>query len=123
MRLTATLMGGIAAMMTCPHHTVCTPIMWLQGMGLAKTVTVTASHCSSNQRKQIEHMVTSQFSYHSCCTAPCCLKDPFPSVSVSEGMDWSRFGNQERNATEWGRDWLEKNLAPPGKRRGKHSTS
>eukprot|EP00198_Chlamydomonas_reinhardtii_P000960 XP_001690295.1 predicted protein [Chlamydomonas reinhardtii] len=85
-----------------------------QGMGLAKTVTVTASHCSSNQRKQIEHMVTSQFSYHSCCTAPCCLKDPFPSVSVSEGMDWSRFGNQERNATEWGRDWLEKNLAPPG---------
>ncbi|PNH06115.1 hypothetical protein TSOC_007567 [Tetrabaena socialis] len=87
-----------------------------QGMvlGPRTTVTVTASNCTSVKRKQVEQLVASKFAYHNSCSAPCCLKGPLPNVSISERMDWSRFGNSEKQATAWGRDWLQKNLAPPG---------
>ncbi|GIM02179.1 hypothetical protein Vretimale_7091 [Volvox reticuliferus] len=70
-----------------------------QGMVLGSAVVVTASNCSSTNRKEVKQLVASRFVFHECCTAPCCLKGLLPNVSISESMDWCRYGNTEKNAT------------------------
>ncbi|GIL79462.1 hypothetical protein Vretifemale_8793, partial [Volvox reticuliferus] len=88
--------------------------VFAQGMVLGLTVEVTASNCSSNNRKHVKQLVASRFSLHDSCTAPCCLKCQLPNVNISKNTDWSRFDNKEKNTIAWGRDWLQNNLAPPG---------
>ncbi|GIL69496.1 hypothetical protein Vretimale_13602 [Volvox reticuliferus] len=46
--------------------------MFAQGMVLGPTVEVTASNCSSNNRKHVKRLVASRFSLHDGCTASCC---------------------------------------------------